>query len=101
AELGPALPGVRITATARTEGKTGVEMEALTAVAAACLTVYDMVKSADRAMRIEAIRLLYKSGGRSGEYHAPPAADRRNGGATMNPRQREPRRRPQRRRTPA
>ena len=75
ADLDPALPGVRITATARTEGKTGVEMEALTAVAAACLTVYDMVKSADRAMRIEAIRLLYKSGGRSGEYHAAPAAD--------------------------
>ena len=75
AELDPALPGVRITATARTEGKTGVEMEALTAVAAACLTVYDMVKSADRAMTIEAIRLLYKSGGRSGEYHAAPAAD--------------------------
>jgi cyclic pyranopterin phosphate synthase len=75
AELDPALPGVRITATVRTEGKTGVEMEALTAVAAACLTVYDMVKSADRAMRIEAIRLLYKSGGRSGEYHAGPTAD--------------------------
>jgi cyclic pyranopterin phosphate synthase len=75
ADLDPALPGVRITATARTEGKTGVEMEALTAVAAACLTVYDMVKSADRAMRIEAIRLLYKSGGRSGEYHAAPSAD--------------------------
>ena len=75
AELDPALPGVRITATVRTEGKTGVEMEALTAVAAACLTVYDMVKSADRAMTIEAIRLLYKSGGRSGEYHAAPAAD--------------------------
>jgi cyclic pyranopterin phosphate synthase len=75
AELDPALPGVRITATVRTEGKTGVEMEALTAVAAACLTVYDMVKSADRAMRIEAIRLLYKSGGRSGEYHATTPAD--------------------------
>jgi cyclic pyranopterin monophosphate synthase len=73
AELDETLPGVRVRATVRTEGKTGVEMEALTAVAAACLTVYDMVKSADRAMTIEAIRLLYKSGGRSGEYQAAPA----------------------------
>lgn len=69
------LPGVRITATARTDGKTGVEMEALTAVAAACLTVYDMVKSADRSMVIEAVRLIHKSGGRSGEYTAPPRSD--------------------------
>jgi cyclic pyranopterin phosphate synthase len=70
--LDAALPGVRITATARTDGKTGVEMEALTAVAGACLTVYDMVKSADRGMVIEAVRLIHKSGGRSGEYTAPP-----------------------------
>lgn len=75
AVLDDALPGVRITATARIEGKTGVEMEALTAVAVACLTVYDMVKSADRGMHIEAIRLVHKSGGRSGEHSAPPRAD--------------------------
>ena len=60
---------MRIIATVRTAGRTGVEMEALTAVAVACLTVYDMVKSADRGMRIEAIRLLHKAGGTSGEYH--------------------------------
>ena len=69
AALAPELPGVRIIATVRTAGRTGVEMEALTAVAVACLTVYDMVKSADRGMRIEAIRLLHKAGGTSGEYH--------------------------------
>jgi len=75
AMLDPALPGVRITATARAEAKTGVEMEALTAVAVACLTVYDMVKAADRGMTIEAIRLVSKSGGRSGDYTAPPRAE--------------------------
>ena len=58
---------VEIRATARTVGRTGVEMEALTAVAVAALTVYDMCKAADRAMRIEAVRLVRKSGGRSGE----------------------------------
>lgn len=68
--LDPSLPGVRISATVRTEARTGVEMEALTAVAVSSLTVYDMVKSADRAMRIEAIRLTHKTGGRSGEYRA-------------------------------
>ncbi len=73
--LDRSLPGVRITATARTDGRTGVEMEALTAVAAACLTVYDMVKSADRGMVIEAVRLIHKSGGRSGDYSAPPRSD--------------------------
>lgn len=73
--LDAALPGVRVTATARTDGKTGVEMEALTAVAAACLTVYDMVKSADRGMVIGAIRLIHKSGGRSGDYTAPPRSE--------------------------
>ncbi len=71
--LEPALPGVRIIATCRTTGRTGVEMEALTAVAVACLTVYDMVKSADRGMRIEAIRLLAKSGGTSGDWRADDA----------------------------
>ncbi len=71
--LDPALPGVRISATVRTEARTGVEMEALTAVAVSSLTVYDMVKSADRAMRIEALRLTHKTGGRSGEYRADAA----------------------------
>lgn len=60
------LPGVEITATARTYGKTGVEMEALTAVATAALTIYDMVKSAEKTMRIQNIRLVEKRGGRSG-----------------------------------
>ena len=73
--LDAALPGVRITATARSLGQTGVEMEALTAVAVACLTVYDMVKSADRTMIIEAVRLTHKSGGRSGDYTASPHSD--------------------------
>ncbi len=67
-----ALPGVRVTAEVRVSGPTGVEMEALTAVAVACLTIYDMVKAADRAMRIEGVRLLMKSGGRSGTYEAGP-----------------------------
>jgi cyclic pyranopterin phosphate synthase len=64
--------GVAITAAAETTAQTGVEMEALTAVSVACLTIYDMVKAADRAMRIEGIRLLEKSGGRSGAYTAEP-----------------------------
>ncbi|MEH3144213.1 MAG: cyclic pyranopterin monophosphate synthase MoaC [Methylobacterium frigidaeris] len=68
-----ALPGIRITAEVRVQGPTGVEMEALTAVSVACLTVYDMVKAADRGMRIEGVRLLAKSGGRSGPYEAEPA----------------------------
>ena len=58
---------VEVTATARTTAKTGVEMEALTAVSVAALTIYDMCKSADRAMRIEAIRLVRKTGGQSGD----------------------------------
>ena len=70
--LDASLPGVRISAMARTRAKTGVEMEALTAVAVCGLTVYDMVKSADRGMRIEAIRLTHKTGGRSGDYAADP-----------------------------
>ena len=65
-----ALPGVRVTAEVKVSGQTGVEMEALTAVSVACLTFYDMVKAADRAMRIEGVRLLSKSGGRSGPYEA-------------------------------
>jgi cyclic pyranopterin phosphate synthase len=62
---------VRITATVKVTGRTGVEMEALTAVSVAALTVYDMCKAIDRAMRIEGIRLVHKSGGRSGVYDAP------------------------------
>ena len=62
--------GVTATALAATEGKTGVEMEALTAVSVALLTVYDMAKAIDKAMRIEGIRLLEKRGGRSGDWRA-------------------------------
>ncbi|WP_010139279.1 cyclic pyranopterin monophosphate synthase MoaC [Oceanicola sp. S124] len=65
-----ALPGLRIEATVKTSGQTGVEMEALTAVSTAALTVYDMVKAADKAMEIAAIRLLLKDGGKSGRYEA-------------------------------
>jgi len=64
------LPGVRITATVKTSGQTGVEMEALTAVSTAALTVYDMLKAAEKGMRIEGIRLLAKSGGKSGDFRA-------------------------------
>jgi cyclic pyranopterin phosphate synthase len=68
------LPGVRVRAEVKLTGKTGVEMEALTAVSVACLTVYDMVKAVDRAMHIEGIRLVHKSGGKSGTYEiAGPA----------------------------
>lgn len=71
-ELTPdeALPGVVVTAVARVTGPTGVEMEALTAVSVACLTIYDMTKAVDRGMRIEGVRLLAKSGGRSGDFRA-------------------------------
>lgn len=62
-----ALPGVRITATVKTTGKTGVEMEALTAVSLAALTIYDMTKAAEKTMRIQNIRLVEKHGGRSGD----------------------------------
>lgn len=61
------LPGVKITATARTNGKTGVEMEALTAVSVAALTVYDMAKAIEKTMRIQNIRLIEKHGGKSGD----------------------------------
>jgi cyclic pyranopterin phosphate synthase len=61
------LPGVRVAARAKTLGETGVEMEALTAVSIACLTIYDMLKAADRAMRIEGIVLAEKKGGTSGD----------------------------------
>lgn len=64
------LPGIRINATVKTTGPTGVEMEALTAVATAALTVYDMAKAVDRAMQIGGIRLVLKDGGKSGRYEA-------------------------------
>jgi cyclic pyranopterin phosphate synthase len=71
------LPGVRIAASVKTAGQTGVEMEALTAVSVACLTVYDMVKAVDRGMVIEGIRLLEKSGGASGRWRADAPAGKR------------------------
>lgn len=67
----PTLPGLTIEATVKTTGPTGVEMEALTAVSVAALTVYDMVKAVDRGMEIGAIRLVLKDGGKSGRYEAP------------------------------
>lgn len=67
------LPGLKVTALTRVTGKTGVEMEALTAVSVACLTVYDMAKAVDRGMAITGIRLLEKSGGKSGDYAAAHA----------------------------
>ncbi|BAT60293.1 cyclic pyranopterin monophosphate synthase accessory protein [Variibacter gotjawalensis] len=64
------LPGVRVRASVKVTGQTGVEMEALTAVSVACLTIYDMVKAVERGMRIEGIRLVEKRGGKSGVYRA-------------------------------
>ena len=64
------LPGLRVRATAKVNGRTGVEMEALTAVSVACLTIYDMAKAIDRGMAITGIRLLEKTGGRSGVWRA-------------------------------
>lgn len=66
----PALPGIVVEATVKTGGQTGVEMEALTAVSVACLTIYDMLKAVEKAMQIEGIRLLLKDGGKSGRYEA-------------------------------
>ncbi len=63
-----ALPGLRVTALARVTGKTGVEMEALTAASVACLTIYDMAKAVDREMTITGVRLAEKTGGKSGDY---------------------------------
>ncbi|MFP3383044.1 cyclic pyranopterin monophosphate synthase MoaC [Tritonibacter sp. SIMBA_163] len=68
--LEPDLPGVRVEGTVKTAGQTGVEMEALTAVSTACLTVYDMAKAVDKAMEIGGIRVLLKDGGKSGRYEA-------------------------------
>jgi cyclic pyranopterin phosphate synthase len=72
-ELGPSRDpaGIRVAAEVKVAGQTGVEMEALTAVSVACLTIYDMLKAADKAMTIEGVRLLEKTGGRSGTYRAP------------------------------
>jgi cyclic pyranopterin monophosphate synthase len=71
-EINPehALPGFLVRATVKVTAKTGVEMEALTAVSIACLTIYDMVKAVERGVHIEGIRLLHKSGGKSGEWRA-------------------------------
>ncbi|GLO74324.1 cyclic pyranopterin monophosphate synthase accessory protein [Phaeobacter italicus] len=68
--LDPDLPGVRVEATVKTTGQTGVEMEALTAVSTAALTVYDMAKAVDKAMEIGGIRVILKDGGKSGRYEA-------------------------------
>ncbi|MEL7149411.1 MAG: cyclic pyranopterin monophosphate synthase MoaC [Pseudomonadota bacterium] len=67
----PTRPGIRVEATVKTTGQTGVEMEALTAVSTACLTVYDMVKAVEKSMVIADIRLVLKDGGKSGRYEAP------------------------------
>ena len=71
-EINPehALPGFLVQATVKVTARTGVEMEALTAVSIGCLTIYDMVKAVERGVHIEGIRLLHKSGGKSGEWHA-------------------------------
>ena len=66
----PAIPGVRVVATVKTAGQTGVEMEALTAVSVACLTIYDMLKAAEKGMEIGRIRLVLKEGGKSGRWEA-------------------------------
>lgn len=67
-EPDPALPGIIVRVTAKVSGRTGVEMEALTGVSVACLTIYDMLKAVDRLMRIEGITLVEKRGGKSGDF---------------------------------
>lgn len=74
ASLEPELPGVRVRASAKVTGRTGVEMEALTAVSVALLTVYDMVKAVDREMEIEQVHLLEKTGGTKGDWRRPARA---------------------------
>ncbi len=69
--VAPAEGGLSVTARVRTTGQTGVEMEALTGVSVACLTIYDMLKAAEKGMVIEAVRLMAKSGGASGDWSAP------------------------------
>ena len=68
----PSLPGVRVSATVRTTGQTGVEMEALTAVSVACLTIYDMLKAVDKSMEIQGVKVTLKDGGKSGRFEATP-----------------------------
>ncbi len=67
----PAEGGLRVTARVKTTGQTGVEMEALTAASVACLTLYDMLKAAEKGMVIESVRLVSKTGGKSGDWEAP------------------------------
>jgi cyclic pyranopterin monophosphate synthase len=74
-EADEALPGLRVRAEVKTRGQTGAEMEALTAVSIACLTIYDMAKAVDRGMRIETVRLLEKRGGKSGDWRAAGQKD--------------------------
>jgi cyclic pyranopterin phosphate synthase len=69
-DIMPGRGGLKVRATVKVKGPTGVEMEALTAVSVACLTIYDMVKAVERGMRIEGIRLIEKLGGKSGHYRA-------------------------------
>jgi cyclic pyranopterin phosphate synthase len=69
-DIAPQRDGLAVRATVKVTGQTGVEMEALTAVAVACLTIYDMVKAVERGVAIETIRLIEKSGGKSGHYRA-------------------------------
>jgi cyclic pyranopterin phosphate synthase len=78
-ELDEARPGVRVRATVRTRGVTGVEMEALTAVSVALLTVYDMAKAVDRGMLIEGVGLVEKKGGTSGDWRRPGEGEVRDG----------------------
>ena len=88
------LPGIRVTASLRTIGPTGVEMEALTAVSIACLTLYDMVKAVDRGMVIEAVRLLEKSGGASGDWRVEGPAPSLSESKSRRKRQHKPAARP-------
>ena len=69
-DIAPERGGLKVRSTVKVKGQTGVEMEALTAVSVACLTIYDMVKAVERGMRIEGIRLIEKIGGKSGHYRA-------------------------------
>jgi len=87
-ELLPERNTIRVVTTARTAAQTGVEMEALTAASIAALTIYDMVKSADKSAQIETIRLLSKSGGKSGNYRAPHAVKREQPTPEAKPRSR-------------
>jgi cyclic pyranopterin phosphate synthase len=73
-DIAPERGGLKVRSTVKVKGPTGVEMEALTAVSVACLTIYDMVKAAERGMRIEGIRLIEKMGGKSGHYRAKESA---------------------------